>query len=79
MYYHINEFNKPYGSLKAAYITDSKPIGTLLGYSGNAVLLKIEKGVAVVSMPKCEGDTIALLGAEQAPLIGLSWAFGNSE
>jgi hypothetical protein len=73
---HVNEFSTVGGNIIAAYTADTAPEGSVIGRSGNAVLLRLLEGrVVVVSKPRCEGDIASDLECDGAPDIDLGWAF----
>jgi hypothetical protein len=74
--FRVNEF-EVFGngdSIVAAYNTNEKPKGILVGKSGNAVLLCDGTKLAVVSFPRSEGSIDDVYPAH-VPHVDLKWAF----
>jgi hypothetical protein len=60
-------------SIEAAYNWPDQPLpsGRLIGKQGNALLLELANGVAVISAPRAS----ITFADEGLPLVDLSWAF----
>jgi hypothetical protein len=69
---YVNEFDAVRGNVTAAYAWPESPLpqGRIVGQQGNALLMEIEGGVAVISAPRTD-VYFGVLHAE----VDLSWAF----
>jgi hypothetical protein len=72
---HVNEFTAIRGEITAMYTAENAPFGAIIGRSGNAVLIQLKEGVAVISKPRCDGDIAIEVCCSNAPYIDISWAF----
>jgi hypothetical protein len=71
---HVNTWHG--GDVVAAYIADDVPSGRPVGRQGNAVLLRDEDVVHVISRPRVEGSILDVVPeAAGAPEMDLSGYF----
>lgn len=78
-FFNVSEFKGI--EVKAAYSTNNLPKGfTILGQSGNALLLGVEGNFVVVSKPVSFGNIREIFPVvKETPILDLGWAFGGME